>query len=77
MYIYLYIYKYKYKHIYIYIYIYVYITIAKIQNICNLISREEYNIGRIVFSTSILYSKTKKQQQQFTPSFTVKKMNKN
>ena len=44
-------------YIYIYIlYMYIYIIIAKAQNICNLISREECNIGRIVFSTSILYS---------------------
>ena len=54
-------------HIYIYIiyiyYMYIYIIIAKAQNICNLISQEECNIGRIVFSTSILYSETKKQQQ--------------
>ena len=43
-------------------YIYTYI-IAKVQNICNLISREKYNIGRIALLTSILYSETKKQQQ--------------
>ena len=49
---------------YIYIlYMYIYIIIANAQNICNLISQEERNIGRIVFSTSILYSETKKQQQ--------------
>ena len=48
---------------YIYIlYMYIYIIIANAQNICNLISQEECNIGRIVFSTSILYSETKKQQ---------------
>ena len=35
---------------------------ANVQNICNLIGREEYNIGRIVLSTSIFYSLTKKQQ---------------
>ena len=33
--------------------------IANVQNICNLIGREEYNIGRIVLSDSILYSLTK------------------
>ena len=46
----------------IYVFMYLYI-IAKVQNICNLISREEYSIDRIVFSTSILYCETKKQQQ--------------
>ena len=47
----------------LYICIYIYKIIPKAQNICNLISREEYNIGRIVLSTSILHSKRKKQQQ--------------
>ena len=34
-----------------------------VRNICNLIGREEYNIGRIVLSTSIFLYSTKKQQQ--------------
>ena len=33
--------------------------IAKVQNICHLIGQEEYNIGRIVLSTSILNFLTK------------------
>ena len=32
---------------------------ANVQNICHLIGLEEYNIGRIALSTSILYSLTK------------------
>ena len=34
--------------------------IPTVQNICNLIGREEYNIGLIVILTSILYSLTEK-----------------
>ena len=34
--------------------------IANIQNICDLISREEYNIRRIALAASILYFLTKK-----------------
>ena len=36
--------------------------ISNIQNIWNLIGREEYNIARIVLSTSVSYSLTKEQQ---------------
>ena len=41
--------------------------------ICNLIGREEYNVGRIVLSSSILYSLTKKQEH----SNSVARKNKN
>ena len=37
--------------------------IANVQNICNPIGREEYNIGRIVLSVSILYSLTKNEKR--------------
>ena len=37
-------------------------TITNVQNICNLIGREECKIDRIVTSVSILYSLTEKQQ---------------
>ena len=53
------------------------LIIANVQNICNLIGREGYNIGRIVLSTSIFLYSIKKQQQLFTPSFTIKNMNEN
>ena len=36
--------------------------IANLQNICHLICREEFRVGRIVFSTSILQSLAKSQQ---------------
>ena len=38
---------------------------VNLQNICNLIDREEYSIGCIVLSISLLYSFTKKQQHSF------------
>ena len=34
--------------------------IAKVQNICNLIGREEHNIERVVFLIWIMYSLTNK-----------------
>ena len=42
------------------------IIISNEQIICNLIGREEYNIGRIVLSTSILRSLTKKLTFEFS-----------
>ena len=33
---------------------------TSVQNICNLIGREEYNIGCVLLSTSMFYSLTKK-----------------
>ena len=36
--------------------------IINIQNICDIIGREEYSIVLIVLSTSILYSLTKKKK---------------
>ena len=38
----------------------IHVFIANVQNIFNLIGWEEYDIGLIVLSTSILYSLTKK-----------------
>ena len=60
LYIYIYIYIHIHKYVYIYIYIYIYIyNIYKYIYIHAL----DYNIGRIVLSTSILYSQIKKNKQ--------------
>ena len=45
--------------------------IAKVQNICNLIVRKEYNIGRMVLEASVLHSLKKHQQHS---NFTGKKL---
>ena len=37
--------------------------IANMQDICNLIGREEYNVGRIVISVTILHSDQKKKKK--------------
>ena len=37
-----------------------YFATAKVQNICNLIGREERSVGNIVLSTSVLYFDKKK-----------------
>ena len=37
--------------------------IANMQDICNLIDREEYNVGRIVISVTILHSDQKKKKK--------------
>ena len=47
---------------------------VNLQNICNLIDREEYSIGCIVLSISLLYSFTKKQQHSFEFLGTKKKI---
>ena len=41
------------------------IIIANIQNICNLIGREEYNIGRTVLLVSMLNSLTNEKKFNF------------
>ena len=41
--------------------------IANVQNICNLIGRDECNFSRIVFSTSIVYCLTKKHNKIWFP----------
>ena len=39
--------------------------ITNVENICNLIGRERYNISHIVFLVSILYPSTKNNKIQF------------
>ena len=38
--------------------------VANVKDICNLIGRDEYIIGRILLSVSILYSLNKKQTKK-------------
>ena len=48
-------------------------VIANLKNICNLIGREEFNIGHIVLLALILYSLTK--NQQYSKSVSGKNLN--
>ena len=36
------------------------VIVTKVQKVCNMVGREEYNIGRIVLSVSILKTFTEK-----------------
>lgn len=58
--------------------IYIHLIIANVQDICNLIGREEYNIDRIIFSISNIQTTTFKfhgRKKQKSINFKFKEMN--